>query len=295
MKSIDINTIVSNDAIESISSRFDDNITLTKLTKKINCNHLVVIDKTIQRLQFKYFIHYSEDELIIFEIKKEKKRRFIFNESKNLFFINQRRAQKTEVKEFVHRLEIYNKMLTKNEHLFFTDNSDDTHVQIERDSINLILSVATILKYNKKHIFPKNVSYYQKILIANYLKIHHRFIQKKQKDLYKENKSIVINYFKHIVENMIITHEIKISSHKKNSNINGVGYYTMHLKKEYVKFIENSMSYKNTFLIDFKKENILLNNEDIKNSALNWLLSKCVQISKDIELGNSIILQGDKV
>ena len=81
MKSIDINTIVSNDAIESISSRFDDNITLTKLTKKINCNHLVVIDKTIQRLLFKYFIHYSEDELIVFEIKKEKKRRFIFKES----------------------------------------------------------------------------------------------------------------------------------------------------------------------------------------------------------------------
>ncbi|MBI60309.1 hypothetical protein CL657_03730 [bacterium] len=295
MKSIDINTIVSNDAIESISSRFDDNITLTKLTKKINCNHLVVIDKTIQRLQFKYFIHYSEDELIVFEIKKEKKRRFIFKESKNLFFINQRRAQKTEVKEFVHRLEIYNKMLTKNEHLFFTDNSDDTHVQIERDSINLILSVATILKYNKKDIFPKNVSYYQKILIANYLKIHHRFIQKKHKDLYKENKASVINYFKHIVENMIITHEIKISSYKKNSNINGVGYYTMHLKKEYVKFIENSMSYKNTFLIDFKKENIVLNDEDIKNSALNWLLSKCVQISNDIELGNSIISQGDKV
>ena len=126
MKSIDINMILTHEHMKSVSV-YPQDMTLIELMKILKSNHIIVTDKKVEKSTFQYFIHFNKDELVLFEKKHEKKRRFIYQVDKQLFVINQRRAQKNEIKEIIHRLSLYNKFLNNQEQNYLSDikNNDN--------------------------------------------------------------------------------------------------------------------------------------------------------------------------
>ena len=294
MKSIDINMILTHEHMKSVSV-YPQDMTLIELMKILKSNHIIVTDKKVEKSTFQYFIHFNKDELVLFEKKHEKKRRFIYQVDKQLFVINQRRAQKNEIKEIIHRLSLYNKFLNNQEQNYLSDIKNNDNNLDAHESIKLIMTYSRILKINVEKIHAVILSHYQQILLANYLKSLNKLIEPKKDEKNDKNKTIVIEYFKNIVKQFVKENDvIVISNITKNSQKKGAMLYTMYLKEEKVVLIEKTMSTKNEFIIDLQDQKIMLNNNEMKESALNWLLSKCNHISNDITSGVATVIQGSK-
>ena len=291
MESIDINTILAQENMNVISNSYKDKITLKDLMKKLESNLMIVTNKNVEKSKLQYFVHYNKDELLVLEKKNDKKRRFIYQVQKKMFIINHRRAQKNEIKEMMHRLTIYSKLLNNHKQSYISDKQEDIQATDNDALIKLVMNYSEMLNLKQKKLYHANLSKNHELLLANYLKSFSNIIRKKTSE---KNRLMVINYFKEIADYFVTNdNSILITNKADVTNTRAETRYTMIVKKENIKLTEKNISTKNEFVIDLANNTLMLNHEQMKESALNWLLSKCMKISADIESGKATVFQGN--